>query len=417
MAAHAKLSPSGSARWLNCPGSVRMSEGIESVSGDAAFRGTVIHQAGENILRGKECHAGISIVVDGANEAQWLHKDMYDEAKHYADYVFKLAERDPDAEIHPEMKIDLSDLSENQFGHSDAVVLENGTLHVIDLKTGAGLVNACDNTQLMLYAYGAYREFEMFCDIENVCLHIVQNNDRTGGDKSNHHVMPAEELLEWAIDVAIPGAKRALEPDAPCIPGDKQCQWCPAAGICPALMNEVQDLFDDLTDNHQDENPKHLGDVVPLETALGLYGSLSLIDTWKKAIEDRIFNELTEGKKVPGYKLVKKVKHKKWTDEIAAYNQLKAWEKLDDIAPRKLVTPNQAEKILGKMTAPKAAKFNALWIRPEGELTIALESDKRPAEQPVIDMFDDLDEIDDLFDKNDPTEIGKGAQVEDDEEL
>jgi len=390
--AHAKLSPSGSSRWIPCPGSIRMAAGIENKSSDAAFRGTVIHQAGENILIGKECHAGISIVIEGEPKAEWLHKDMFEEADFYAKYVFDLGRRDPNSEIHAEMKVDLTEIAPDTFGHSDAVVFENGTLHIIDLKTGAGLVSAKDNSQLMLYAYGAYRELEMFYDIENIGLHIVQNNAKTGSDRSNSHILHADELMEWIIDTAMPAAKKALTDDAECVPGDTQCQWCPAASNCPALMKSVEDIFDKVLEDHTDEDLKEIGDVVPLDKAINLYESMGLLNIWKKAIENRIQSELENGKDVKGYKLVKKTKHKKWVDEIEAYNKLKGWAKLDEVAPRKLCTPTQAEKLLGKMTKPKQEKFQALWIRPEGELVVASESDKRPAQTAPADMFEKIDD-------------------------
>ena len=49
MAAHAKLSPSGSSTWLACPGSIKMTEGLPyEPGGEAALRGTRIHFLGEN---------------------------------------------------------------------------------------------------------------------------------------------------------------------------------------------------------------------------------------------------------------------------------------------------------------------------------------------------------------------------------
>ena len=94
-AAHAKLSPSGSSRWLKCPGSVRMTAEIKSQSGSAAYHGTTVHQAGENILLGKNCETGISIIVNdnGVNKFEWLSKPQFEEAKNYADYVKRLVKR------------------------------------------------------------------------------------------------------------------------------------------------------------------------------------------------------------------------------------------------------------------------------------------------------------------------------------
>ena len=215
-AAHAKLSPSGSSRWMACPGSVRMTAEINSKSGDAAWNGTVIHQAGENLLNGKHQETGISIQVDdnGTNRVEWLSKAQYEEAKNYHDYVMAIAKKDKNYELVVEMKVDLTEIAPDTFGHSDTVLFENGNLHVIDLKTGASLVDAENNSQLMIYAYGAFKEMEMFHDINNIVLHIVQDNARTGGDRSNSWELTPDDLIMWIDDEVKPAAQEALKEDS-----------------------------------------------------------------------------------------------------------------------------------------------------------------------------------------------------------
>ncbi len=51
MGAHAKRSASGNKRWMNCPGSIRLSEGRENESSGAARLGTAAHGLGEYCLR------------------------------------------------------------------------------------------------------------------------------------------------------------------------------------------------------------------------------------------------------------------------------------------------------------------------------------------------------------------------------
>lgn len=396
-AAHAKLSPSGSSRWLKCPGSVRLTADINRESGSAAQRGTNIHQIGENLLIGKTIEIGQDVVVPGWHDnldTEFVaEKDMVEEGKNYYDYVMKIANRDIDSELIVEMKVDLTDIAPDTFGHADAVVVENNTLHIVDLKTGAGLVSAKENSQLMIYAYGAFQELELYHDIEKVNLHIVQDNARTGGDKSNDWILTVDELITWIEDEVKPKAIEALKDDSECVPGETQCQWCDAASFCTALHKQAEetigDIFDDVTEPKQ---VKDLEQTVKIETAMEFLKNAKLITLLIEAYEGRISRALLGGGQVPGYKLVKGVKHRKWTDEEEAYNKLKGWCQIDEVAPRKLVTPNQAEKILGSMSTQKKNKFNDLWVRPEGELMCVPESDKRPAEKPVTDDFEDLDD-------------------------
>ena len=48
---HALLSPSSSERWISCPPSVRMSEGIEEKPSEYAAEGTAAHSLCEYKLR------------------------------------------------------------------------------------------------------------------------------------------------------------------------------------------------------------------------------------------------------------------------------------------------------------------------------------------------------------------------------
>lgn len=394
-AAHAKLSPSGSSRWLKCPGSVRMTAEIKSQSGSAAYHGTIVHQAGENILLGKNCETGISIIVNdnGVNKFEWLSKPQFEEAKNYADYVKRLVKKDKNSELIVEMNVDLTDIAPDTFGHADAVVVENGNLHIIDLKTGASLIASENNSQLMLYAYGAYKELEIFHDITSITLHIVQDNAKTGTDRSNNWSITVDDLICWIDDEVKPKAEEALKEDAECVPGESQCQWCDAASFCPTLHKHAESIIEDVFENLDGpEEIKSSGDTLPIESVTKFLENSKLITNLISAFTRRIERELLNGNDVTGYKLVKGMKHKKWEDENLAYEKLTSWCKIDDVAPRKLCTPNQAEKILGKMSTVKQNKFNELWTRPEGELVVAPISDKRPSEKPAIDDFEDLDD-------------------------
>lgn len=387
---HARLSPSASSRWLRCPASVKFIESLDLTSkfNSSAKRGTMIHHIAEEILKGNSFEKGQSVHYGGASVIEgYADSDMIDEANFYVEYIRNICNKDKNSEIQIEAIIDLSDIypvkQEIMHGYSDAVIIENSNLHIVDLKTGANIVEAENNSQLMLYAYGSYLEHSVFNEIDNIVLHIVQNNKSTGGDRTNSWSITPEDLIKWIEDVVKPASRCALvDDDDNFVVGEVQCKWCPAVAYCEEANKKasqtVVDLFDEI-----DEVKKENGEL-SIQSITKFLADYKLIETLVKGYEDRLYNELLKGKSIEGYKLVTATKHKKWVDEIEAYNKLSSWCKLDDIAPRKLITPTQAEKQLGTMSVKKRNIFDSLWVRPEGQLTLALASDKRPAQKVEI---------------------------------
>lgn len=449
MAAHAKLSPSGSSTWLACPGSIKMTEGLpHEPGGEAALRGVRIHWISEQLLLGEKGFK-VNDEVLGDEQCQGPFKielDMLKEAEAYRDYVVGLTVHYKDSEIIAEMKVDLTDIAPDTFGHSDAVVIttdDNGlsTLHIVDLKTGSGLVSAIGNTQLKLYAYGALLEMELLYNINEIALHIVQDNQRAGKNNSCYR-LSKDALIEWIENEVKPKAKLALGDDAPCVAGEKQCQWCKAATFCKTAHDYgnklMGDMFEDLADKYECCKCDYIGDLnsfedtecdgdiigicpkckvstiilkvegklpntkkefeqfsnsIDVESCVKFLDSMKFINQLAKSYESRIEKELLAGKEVTGYKLVLSNHNKKWLNELEAFEKLKSWCPIDEIAPRKLCTPNQAETILGNISTAKRNKFNELFKRPEGSPIMVKESDKRPAIKPIVDNFEDLTEI------------------------
>ena len=402
MAAHSKLSPSSSSRWVACPGSIKMCEGLpRRESGNAAMRGTFIHQIGEDLLNGIEHNVNEEFIVDRVTTINKIDKDMLKEAQAYNDYVMNLTlySKD-DYELITEMKVDLTDIAPNTFGHSDTVLYTgaNKTLHIVDLKTGGGLVNALGNSQLMLYGYGSYVEMCDFYDIETITLHIVQENMMAGKNNSSCS-LTVTELLTYINETVKPAAIKALSDDAECVAGEKQCQWCDASSFCKTAHKMSSDLMEDMfetVENEGDVKPKAMCDFVTIEQAVKFVQNAKMISQMIKSYEARIEKELQEGKQVEGFKLVMSKHNKKWLNELDAYAKLKTWGALDEVAPRKLLTVNQMSIMLGKMSTKKTNIFETLWTKPEGQPVMAAESDKRQAIKPILEEFDNIQDDDEL---------------------
>ncbi len=175
----------------------------------AALEGTAAHDEAEQVLRGEkpEC-------VD------------YPEAQEYVDYVHELL-------IDPLIEVELGyeEYVPGGKGMADAMGIEGGVLHVVDLKYGKGIkVFAKDNLQGKMYLLGALVTVGWAYDVDTLSFHIVQ--PRLG------HVDTVEYTVQ-EIQVFGAQVKKILNTmltahKLPASPGEDQCRWCSAGAVCKA---------------------------------------------------------------------------------------------------------------------------------------------------------------------------------------
>ncbi len=372
MAAHAKLSASGSARWLNCTGSVKAEQSFKDSSSPAAEYGTCAHELADIVLStGKDIDSFLGQTLSDAPSVK-VDQEMIDNVQGYVNYVQSFG-----GEQFYEVRLDYSHLVPNGFGTSDAVVIVDNVLHVIDLKMGKGVVVVAENnTQGMLYALGAVEEYGYLYDFDKVVIHIYQprvSNFSTWELSILDLSLFGEYVTKQAIE--------ALSDDAPRTPGDKQCQWCKAKATCPALLKHAEKTISADFDNLDD-----LPDVDSLtpDKLSVILSNKKLIESWLKAVEEHISHTLLDGEEFPGFKLVAGRSLRRWANEDEAQEQLITL--LDEQAfEKKLLTVAKAEKALG---AKRKKEIENLIIKPEGKPTLAPESDKRPSINNCSDDFD-----------------------------
>lgn len=386
MSTHAELSPSSAERWVTCPGSVALSRGLTDTSSAAANEGTGAHDlAARALVSGLPADSYKRLAMEGGSV---VDDDM---ARHVQGYIDRVhAFRDAvDGELFVEQRLPIDHITgeKDASGTSDVVIVGETELIVIDLKYGMGVTVIADNNwQLMTYALGALRKFALCSDFETVRLVIDQ--PRLGAVSEWVITVPELEAFGAKLSTA---AEATRQPDAPLVPSSKGCRWCRAKATCPALANEVLDMFEGgFTEASAPIQPTDAA-----ERLAYVLDRADMIEAWVKAIRGAVDTKLRAGELVPGYKLVQgKRGNRKWSSDENAIELLKAMRlKHDVMYSYSVISPTTAEKLfkagtIGKRQWPKVLD---IITQTEGGASVAPESDKRPAL--VMDVTADFDVI------------------------
>lgn len=361
MSGHAILSASGAHRWLICTPSARLEQEFKDTTNEAAAEGTAAHALAEYKLKK-------ALKMRSKKPLSQYHNAEMDElTDDYVNYVMeqlaliKLQCLDPLVLI--EQRLDFSKYVPDGYGTGDCLIVADGTLHIIDLKYGQGvLVNAEDNPQMMLYALGALELFDGIYDIENVVMTIFQPRR----DNVSTFTRPKVSLYQWAEEVLKPTADIAFKGEGEYVPGE-HCRFCKAAIKCRARAEEKLKLA-----AFEFALPPLLSDEEISEILIKLDDLIS----WANTIKDYALHTALEGKEWPGYKLVEGRSNRKYANEGAAAVALKS-AGYHDIYRQSLITITEAEKMLGKKKFSEV--LGELIIKPKGRPTLVPVSDKRPA--------------------------------------
>lgn len=358
---HAILSASSSHRWLNCPPSARLCETYEDKGSDYAAEGTDAHSLCEYKLR-KALGMG---AVDPSEHLTWYSEEMEDCANGYAAYILELVEAVKETCADPvvliEQRVDFSRWVEQGFGTSDAIIISDGTLRVIDYKHGLGvLVEADNNPQMMCYALGALELFDAIYDIDTVAMTVYQPRRQN----VSTFEMTKDDLYRWAEEVLKPTAELAFAGDGNFLCGE-WCGFCKAKHECRARAEANL-----LLAQYDFKLPPLLEDS-EIEVILSRADQLV---SWVNDIKEYALQQTISGKDWTGFKLVEGRSNRRYTDE-AAVTQAVTNAGFDPYE-RKLLGITAMQKLLGKSRFEEL--LSAYIEKPQGKPTLVPESDKRP---------------------------------------
>lgn len=380
---HAVFPPSASERWINCPGSIKMSEGIEEGEPSVyAHEGTVCHWVAAQCL--KE-HQDASLFLGEVIEDVRMTQELIDAIQVYVDEVKGLTKEHEAIGGRIEFEIEIN---EDCWGTLDAALWTEEILIAGDLKMGKGvIVEAKDNKQLMIYAIGMLRWLQKEKGLfpSRIILYIFQ--PRTVNPIRKWEIS-REDLLTWYREVLKPSIDNIKSGTEECIPGENQCRWCPASATCTAqasyAIKSAEQAFAPFAEEAKPEVEIATGGKLSLEQIAKLLPSFKHIENWMKSLKDYALGKALDGLHVPGYKVVEGRSNRAWkVDEvdIVAFIEAKGYEAYGDPP---LLSPAKVEKAMGKKESEAHGLANYIH-KPPGAPALVQETDKRPAIDTEVD--------------------------------
>lgn len=371
--AHAKLSASGSKRWLSCTPSAELESHFEESTSDFAEEGTAAHELSEIWL--KYHLAQIKPWEHGklwgkAKKGKYYSREMEDYVQGYVSIVLERVsearKRSKDAAVLLEQRLDFSAWVPDGFGTGDVLIIADDTMEVIDLKYGKGVpVSAEENSQMRLYGLGALDGYGYLYDIQTVRMTIVQPRL----DSVSTEDLSAADLLTWGDDYVKPRADMAAAGEGEFAAGD-HCRFCRARSTCRARAEENLELA---KYEFQD------GALLSLDEVGDILGRIDQLQKWAEDIKKHALEQSEKhGVRYPGWKLVEGRSNRIYSDRDAVQAALLAAGFVEDkiLTPRELLGITAMEKAVGKKNFEQL--LAELVIKPAGKPTLAPEIDPRP---------------------------------------
>ncbi len=386
--AHAKYSASSSERWLNCPGSINLSERAPPQrESEFAIEGTLAHECLEFMLKNRKKK---NLVIDGKYEHEMM---VY--AEDLIAWIEMIQARNSTmgtkAIILSETRVDASEFTcPDQFGTLDAAIVEEyGELVVIDYKYGAGVpVDPEENTQLIFYALGIAHKYDY--NFTKVTMVIDQPRAfQEDGQTRRSWTIPIQKLMEW-IPVFKEGVEACDSPVAKLSAG-KWCRWCPAATICPEIKNQsMKNAMVVFNDEEQKIESIPEPRTISIPKLGHVLSACDQLEAWIAKVREHALHVAERGETVPGWKLVDKKSTRKWSEEDKATIAARRIFGNAAFSKPELLSPAQLEKSISSKDDPKLKKFlNQYVIKKSSGVTLAPASDKREEVRPIERAFSD----------------------------
>jgi len=209
-----KLSPSASGRFLTCTASIQHNTGVSE--NEITLRGSLQHEVAYLVLKqelfGEYHQDKIDQLQNPENTyvgreredvfVRW-QKEFNPTIINYVDYIKNLKSQYNPIEIFLEYKVKMKFHDVELKGTIDcAMLLENGDLIIVDLKTGRSRVETEDNNQMLMYAYGMIQDIYAKTNkapnniVISICQSLIYNTQAVS--------YTLKQLFDWYVEKAKP---------------------------------------------------------------------------------------------------------------------------------------------------------------------------------------------------------------------
>lgn len=397
MTTHSKLSPSSRHRWGVCAASAREEAKYPSKpGGPAAIDGTHTHTLLEKCI--KEMHDAktyVGMILKDHEGEFMVDADRAERVQFALDYINQRADDLDCLVVRAERKVDPAILigRDDMSGTVDVTLLsgDGDELEIIDYKDGMSPVDAEGNHQMEQYAIGVLAEMGRMP--LRVRMTIIQPKLRVKGMTGiSTDVVTLGQIMQVKDKLIAEGAATDA-PDAPYVPGEKQCRYCAHSGSCSALSQKA--LGDagiafanlDVAKQSADKDAGAMTDQQLRE----IIEAAPLLRQMIEGAEEEALKRLKAGTVIEGLKAVRGRGSRGWAveseDEMA--EKLKKFGLPKDVIwQTKLISVAQAEK--AQWTKRDGTKMSLsdrqlktlkseYTKQSEGKISVASESDPRPA--------------------------------------
>lgn len=294
---------SGAFRWINCPGSVALSHGIEEAPKKYADAGTEAHALAARILKRE-----ISL------------EEIKDEAvKIYIETIIKYSSLRPDLngslkEMGVEERLDFLGSS----GGLDCYVIRGDLAYLFDFKYGEGIkLRAKDNAQLAFYACALRNKYPHLKKI--LCVLVQPKIDDDIIEDTPHideWLMRYQTLEAWKRKFikALDAVEKSISLNA-----GPWCRFCKAKPRCP-----IHFAYAKIHQEEQEKLPANYMEVVvannyapidknTIEAIARVWSAKDRIKKWLDSAEEFLFQLKIQGHEVPHVEIGQKRSYRVWS--------------------------------------------------------------------------------------------------------